>query len=111
MLELAKAQQRGPISISEIAKKQDIPPRFLEAILRDLKQAGVLNSVRGKEGGYLLAKDAGDVSVSEIICLFNDSLILKNEVEDSSCAFVEVADSAEGMLKSFFDSNFKSETN
>ena len=75
VLELTMRQNHEPVTINEIAKSQDIPPRFLEAILRQLKQAGVTDSIRGKEGGYLLAKPASEISIGDIIRLIEGPLI------------------------------------
>ena len=50
-----------------IARSQDIPLRFLENILGDMRQAGLVRSQRGAEGGYWLAKPAKDISVADII--------------------------------------------
>lgn len=70
MLELALREGRGPVTIGEIASAQQIPVRFLEAILRQLKQAGLADSVRGKEGGYFLARKAASITVGEVLRLF-----------------------------------------
>ncbi len=65
--ELAQRQGQGPISIPVLAEVQCIPPRFLENILLQLKQSGILQSVRGKEGGYLLARPASLVTVGDVL--------------------------------------------
>ena len=70
MLELGKHEGEGPLTIGAIAAAQDIPVRFLEAILRQLKQAGLTDSHRGKDGGYMLARPAKEISVGEVIRLF-----------------------------------------
>lgn len=68
MLELAKRQATGgPATIVEIAEAQQIPSRFLEAILRELKQAGLTLSIRGKKGGYALAKPAREITVGAVV--------------------------------------------
>ncbi len=68
MLELAKRQPTaGPATIVDIAEAQHIPARFLEAILRELKQAGLTQSIRGKKGGYALAKPARQIHVGDVI--------------------------------------------
>lgn len=77
--ELAKREGMGPISIPVIAEAQNIPPRFLENILIQLKQAGITRSVRGKEGGYMLAKPARLVTVGHIL------LATEGEVHQVSC--------------------------
>src|SRR5262245_44542092 len=75
MLELALREGEGPVSIGEIAREQGIPSRFLEAILRQLRQAGYTASARGKVGGYSLAKPAGDISAGEVIRLVEGPLL------------------------------------
>jgi Rrf2 family protein len=69
VLELAKRSGPGPVKASKIASAQVIPLRFLENILGQLRQAGIVDSQRGKEGGYALARPASDVSVGEVIRL------------------------------------------
>ena len=56
-----------PLQISEISKKESIPIKFLEQILLNLKNNGILNSKRGANGGYLLAKSKDDISIGMII--------------------------------------------
>jgi Rrf2 family protein len=64
--ELAAAKE-GPTKGDVIARAQDIPLRFLENILGDMRQAGLVRSQRGAEGGYWLAKPAKDISVADVI--------------------------------------------
>jgi Rrf2 family protein len=75
MLELAVQEGSGPIPISQVAAQHGIPARFLEAILRQLKQAGLTDSARGKDGGYFLAKPARTITAGEVIRLFEGSLV------------------------------------
>ena len=65
-IELAAAGE-GPIKGERLATAQEIPLKFLENILLDMKQAGVVRSQRGPEGGYWLAKPAADVKLADII--------------------------------------------
>jgi len=65
--ELAKRMGQGPVKISEIAKAQAIPVRFLEVILNQLKQGGFVQSRRGVEGGYSLARKPDNITVGEVI--------------------------------------------
>jgi Rrf2 family transcriptional regulator, cysteine metabolism repressor len=67
VLELALRYGQGPISISQIAKAQAIPARFLEAILAQLKRGGFVSSRRGNEGGYILARTPAEVSVGDVL--------------------------------------------
>jgi Rrf2 family protein len=67
MLVLARQAGNGPIKIAQIAEQQGIPYRFLEVILSQLKQAGFVESRRGTEGGYLLARPAAAITVADIV--------------------------------------------
>lgn len=66
-LELARKYNAGPVQISDIARGQKIPVRYLEQLLLILKRRHLLSSVRGKEGGYSLARHPADISVLEVI--------------------------------------------
>ena len=65
-VELASAGE-WPVKGDRIAKAQGIPPNFLENILADLRNAGIVGSRRGAEGGYWLARPAGEVSLADVI--------------------------------------------
>jgi Rrf2 family protein len=64
---LARADGRRPMLIAEIAEQQKIPKKFLEQILLEMKHRGFVMSKRGKEGGYLLLKPAGEITFGEIL--------------------------------------------
>jgi Rrf2 family protein len=66
-VELAAAEGSGPVKGDRIAQAQQIPLKFLENILLDLKHAGLVQSQRGAEGGYWLAQPAEEVSLAEVI--------------------------------------------
>ena len=66
LLELAQAGD-GPIKGERLAQAQEIPLKFLENILIDLRHAGIVRSQRGAEGGYWLARTPGEVSIGEVI--------------------------------------------
>ena len=67
LLELALRGNEGPVNVRTLAQAQDIPIRFLEIILNELKQGGFVLSIRGKAGGYRLAREAEDITVGQII--------------------------------------------
>ena len=67
VFELALRNSRHPVRVSEIASAQDIPQRFLEVILNQLKHAGFVESRRGSAGGYMLARAAEDITVGEVV--------------------------------------------
>ena len=67
---LAREFGNGPVPISRIAGDEHIPQRFLEGILLELKNGGVLGSVRGKAGGYYLSRDPGEVTLCDVVTRF-----------------------------------------
>jgi Rrf2 family transcriptional regulator, cysteine metabolism repressor len=73
-LELAVRFGAGPTSISELARAQAIPARFLEAILAQMKRAGLVESRRGNEGGYVLARSPSRVSVGDVLRVVQGTL-------------------------------------
>jgi Rrf2 family protein len=66
LTELA-AQGGGPVKGERLASAQQLPPKFLEAILTELRQAGLLPSRRGAEGGYWLARAPADIRLADIV--------------------------------------------
>jgi len=67
MFELARRDGQGPIRISDIAKAQAIPAKFLELILGELRQAGFVASRRGRGGGYMLIGRPEDLAIGQIL--------------------------------------------
>ena len=71
---LAKEYGQGPVLISEIARRERISPKFLELILLELKNQGVVQSKKGKGGGYFLARTPQAVSVGQIVRMMEGPL-------------------------------------
>jgi Rrf2 family transcriptional regulator, cysteine metabolism repressor len=67
VFELAKREGSGLVKATAIAAAQVVPVRFLENILGQLRQAGIIESVRGKEGGYRLGRPSRELTVGEVI--------------------------------------------
>jgi Rrf2 family cysteine metabolism transcriptional repressor len=67
VFDLAMHNTGGPIRIADIARRQKIPQKFLELILASLKQGGFVESRRGAEGGYLLARPPDSLTVGEVL--------------------------------------------
>lgn len=73
---LAERYQQGPVHIQEIAERQHIPKKFLEAILLELRNAKILHSKKGKGGGYYLYKKPQDVNMIEIMRLMDGAIAM-----------------------------------
>ena len=67
ILDLSIHYGNGPVTIHDLAKRADVPIKFLEQILLDLKRGGFVESRRGKIGGYLLAKPAEKIKLGQVI--------------------------------------------
>lgn len=67
MMEIASKSESRPVSIKEISESQDLPPKYLEQLVRPLTKAELIRSVRGQHGGYVLARPASDITTGEII--------------------------------------------
>ncbi|MFB3828646.1 MAG: Rrf2 family transcriptional regulator [Bryobacteraceae bacterium] len=65
--DLASRHSGEPVKIADIARRQKIPQKFLELILAGLKQGGFVESRRGAEGGYLLARSAETITVGDVL--------------------------------------------
>ena len=90
MLVLGSNHGRGVVGISQISKEQNIPQRFLEQILVDLKSADLVRSRRGVAGGYQLAREPEEISLAEIVrhiegALAPVSCVSENFYERCSC--------------------------
>ena len=74
MMMLARHNRAGAIKIREIAYEESLPEKFLELILLELKNARMVESVRGAKGGYQLRRDPAEIRLSEIIRLVDGPL-------------------------------------
>ena len=67
LVELALATGRGPVSAARIAKRQELSVAYLEQLLHRLKKEGLVNSIRGPRGGYLLARGASHITMADVV--------------------------------------------
>ena len=75
LIELAARADAGPVSAEELGRAQEIPHNFLQAILADLRRAGIVISQRGQAGGWRMARPAEDVSVADVIRAVDGPLV------------------------------------
>lgn len=85
MLYLAMHQNEGPISLKDIAEKEGIGIKYLEIIVSSLNKGGLLESSRGKNGGYNLNRPPQEYTISEILNLAEGSLAPVACVETDTC--------------------------
>ncbi len=111
MMMLARHYQQGAIKIREIAYEEGLPEKFLELILLELKNARLVESIRGAKGGYCLRRDPSEIALSEVIRLidgplapFGDADQLRELIEHDLPqralyqVFLDVRDAAAGIL-------------
>ena len=67
MFDLALRYGEGPISLKSISERQDISDHYLEQLISLLRKSGLVKSVRGSQGGYLLGKDPAEITVGDVI--------------------------------------------
>ena len=67
IIDLALNSQQGPVKLNEISKRQGISLKYLEKLIKTLKKSGFVKSVRGRSGGYMLAKPVKSISVGDIV--------------------------------------------
>lgn len=111
MYELARANEGSTMKIGVIAERQNIPVKFLEAILNQLKQGGFVESRRGNEGGYLLARPATRLSVGDIVRFIEGPLVPVTCIEGhrgcgqsrADCVFWPIWKDAEAALAKVYD--------
>ena len=80
LLELAFKKDEGPVNVRTLARSQDIPIRFLEIILNELKQGGFVVSIRGKAGGYQLARNPEEITIGQVIQFLDRNLKCHDDV-------------------------------
>lgn len=80
IVDLARFSESEPVSISSISSREDISEGYLEQIMALLKKAGLVKSIRGAAGGYVLARPAGQISVGDVL------RALEGKLEPAECA-------------------------
>jgi Rrf2 family protein len=90
VLDIAQNQDKGPVSVSQISKRQDISVKYLEGLIWELKKAGYIDSVRGAKGGHLLNKAPEHITIAEIVdVLEGNSHLVECDPEDNPCPRAE----------------------
>ena len=78
---------REPVTAERLAQCEDVSKKYLDRLLNKLRSGGMLSSIKGKGGGYILARPAGEIRVSDIVCTLEDGLCLVPCADDpAACA-------------------------
>ena len=75
MVELGRRAGEGPTPLSAIAERENLPLAYLERIVAQLRAADLVTSTRGAHGGYALARDAGEISMDEVVQALEGSIV------------------------------------
>lgn len=111
MFELALSYGQGPISLKRIAQQQELSNNYLEQLFSVLKKDGLLNSVRGSQGGYMLSKPPKDITVGDILrslegslapasCVNDDNECCKDDACATKLVLMKIKNSIDGVVDS-----------
>ena len=82
LIELTKHYGKGPMSMTQVAKNQDIPIKYLEQLIIPLKKGGLVTSVRGPKGGHMLSKPPDKIHLWQVLKLLESKLVIVDCVND-----------------------------
>jgi Rrf2 family protein len=103
IFDLTEQGGKEPVKIADIARRQDIPQKFLELILASLKQGGFVTSRRGAEGGYMLAKPAETITMGAVLRYVEGSRDKSRTMEHADSPFGEVWERVEKAISRELD--------
>jgi len=112
LVDLATNKNSGAIPLREISSREDISERYLEQLFAKLRKAGIVRSVRGAHGGYLINHSLEEITVGDIIRVLEGSIVpvecVNDDVEDcersSSCVAQEVWRELKNQVDDYLDS-------
>ena len=86
MIDVNRYQQGGPVSLAGISERQDISVAYLEQLFSKLRRGNLVKSIRGPGGGYVLAKDAADITIADIVFAVDEPLDVTRCGGNGNCA-------------------------
>src|SRR4051794_38268767 len=102
MIELAKNQGEGPTSLKAIAQANDLSEHYLEQLIAPLRNAGLVRSIRGAYGGYVLASEPSKITAGDVIRVLEGPITLVEGLEDEGPAqrelWIRIRDAIKGVL-------------
>lgn len=85
MVDLAVHNDNKPVSIKSISERQNISEYYLEQLFSPLRKKGIIKSIRGAQGGYMLGKDPREITVYDIITVLEGPIEISDCIENESC--------------------------
>lgn len=86
LVDLAYHCADGHVSLIQIAERQKISLNYLEQVFSALRKSGIINSVKGAQGGYVLAKDPGDITAGEILRVLEGEFNIVDDLDQNQSA-------------------------
>ncbi|RLL47996.1 Rrf2 family transcriptional regulator [Oceanobacillus piezotolerans] len=103
MIDLAKRSGEGPTSLKLIAKDNDLSENYLEQLASPLRNAGLIKSIRGAYGGYVLARDAKDITAGDVIRVLEGPITIVEGIESEQPAQQELWGRIRDAIKEVLD--------
>lgn len=104
MIDLAKRQGEGPTSLKLIANENNLSENYLEQLASPLRNAGLIKSIRGAYGGYVLAKNAKDITAGDVIRVLEGPITLVEGIENEKPAQQNLWKKISEAIKNVLDS-------
>ncbi|WLD92200.1 cysteine metabolism transcriptional regulator CymR [Alkalihalobacillus sp. AL-G] len=102
MMALAKKHGEGPTSLKSIAQDNDLSEHYLEQLIGPLRNAGLVNSIRGAYGGYILSKDPENITAGDIIRVLEGPIspveVMDNEEPAKRDLWIKIRDAVKDVL-------------
>ncbi|MFC7372752.1 cysteine metabolism transcriptional regulator CymR [Fictibacillus iocasae] len=102
MIALAKKSGEGPIALKSIAKEHSLSEHYLEQLIAPLRNAGLVKSIRGAYGGYILAREAADITAGDIIRVLEGPIspveVLDDEEPAKRNLWIKIRDAVKDVL-------------
>jgi Rrf2 family protein len=83
--DLSSWEGEGPVAVSDIARRQNIPSSYLEQLFAKLRRGHLIKSIRGAQGGYILARPPGEITVAEVIRALGESIAFGDCQTEAGC--------------------------
>lgn len=106
MIQMALSQNEGPISLLNLSKCQTVSLSYLEQILAQLRQQGLVKGMRGPGGGYMLAREPAEIHVAEVVAAVGDMTAGRWSQPIVPDAYIGVSDEARGHWNALSDRLF-----